>query len=172
MSDPVRSQQNMGKFMIIGVWILLLGLLSLFFNGWLQSRDNPNRGLASYAPNGSGEVVLERSRGGHYIAPGFINGAQVRFLLDTGATDVNIPAEIADRIGLHRGQPQRAMTANGMITVYRTMLDEVRLGDIALSEVRASINPHMPGDTVLLGMSFMRDLEMIQRNNTLTLRQY
>jgi aspartyl protease family protein len=96
----------------------------------------------------------------------------VRFLLDTGATDVNIPAAIASRIGLSRGQAQRAMTANGTITVYRTQLDEVRLGNIALPDVRASINPHMPGDTVLLGMSFMRDLEMIQRDNTLTLRQY
>ncbi len=172
MSDPVRSQYTMGKFMLVGMWVMLLILLTLFFQGWLQSGDNPNRGLASYDADGLGEVVLERNRSGHYIAPGFINGEPVQFLLDTGATDVNIPAAIASRIGLSRGQAQRAMTANGMITVYRTQLDEVRLGNIALPDVRASINPHMPGDTVLLGMSFMRDLEMIQRDNTLTLRQY
>ncbi len=172
MSDPVRSQYTMGKFMLVGMWGMLLILLTLFFQGWLQSGDNPNRGLASYDADGLGEVVLERNRSGHYIAPGFINGEPVQFLLDTGATDVNIPAAIASRIGLSRGQAQRAMTANGMITVYRTQLDEVRLGNIALPDVRASINPHMPGDTVLLGMSFMRDLEMIQRDNTLTLRQY
>lgn len=172
MNDPVRSQYTMGKFMFAGMWVMLLIVLSLFFQGWLQSSDNPNRGLASYDPDGLGEVVLERNRSGHYIAPGVINGEPVQFLLDTGATDVNIPAAIASRIGLSRGQAQRAMTANGMITVYRTQLDEVRLGNIALSDVRASINPHMSGDIVLLGMSFMRDLEMIQRDNTLTLRHY
>ena len=172
MSDPVRSQYTMGSAMFVGMWVMLLILLTLFFQGWLHSGDNPNRGLASYDPDGLGEVVLERNRSGHYIAPGFINGEPVQFLLDTGATDVNIPAAIASRIGLSRGQAQRAMTANGIITVYRTQLDEVRLGNIALPDVRASINPHMPGDIVLLGMSFMRDLEMIQRDNTLTLRQY
>lgn len=171
MNDPVRSQQRLGKYMIFAAWLLLLGLLTLLAQGWLERRDNPNRELAYVDADGPGEVVLRRSRGGHYVAPGHINGEPVRFLLDTGATDVNIPAEVAERIGLQAGAPIRARTANGIITVYRTRLDSVRLGSIELRGVSASINPRMPGDTVLLGMSFMRDLELVQRGDTLTLRQ-
>ncbi len=171
MNDPVRSQQRLGKYMIFAAWLLLLGLLTLLAQGWLERRDNPNRELAYVDADGSAEVVLRRSRSGHYVAPGYINGEPVQFLLDTGATDVNIPAEVAERIGLEAGTPIRARTANGLITVYRTRLDTIRLGGIELHDVRASINPRMPGNTVLLGMSFMRDLELVQRGDTLTLRQ-
>ena len=55
--------------------------------------------------------------------------------------------------------------------MYDTVADEVRLGNIVLRQVRASINPHMLGDTVLLGMSFMKNLELVQKGDTLTIRQ-
>ena len=157
--------------MIYGAWLLLLLLLSLFFQNWLEREQNPNRDLAAVDVDGPREVVLRRARGGHYVAPGFINGEPVTFLIDTGASDVNIPQSVAERIGLRRGYPQTAHTANGYITVYDTVADEVRLGNIALRQVPASINPNMPGDTVLLGMSFMKNLELVQKNNTLTIRQ-
>ena len=91
--------------------------------------------------------------------------------MDTGATSVSVPASVARPIGLKRGAPQRANTANGQITTYATRLDEVRLGDIRLDNVRADINPHMQGDEVLLGMSFLRKLEFTQRDRELTIRQ-
>lgn len=171
MSDPVHSQQRLGKYMFFGAWILLLLLLAAFFQGWLEHAANPNRELAAYDPNAPAEAVLQRNRGGHYVAPGTINGEPVQFLVDTGATDVNIPAAVASHLGLESGRPARAYTANGTITVYQTMLDSVRLGNIVRRNVRASINPGMGGNTVLLGMSFMQDLELTQRGDTLTLRQ-
>ncbi|MDX1605757.1 MAG: TIGR02281 family clan AA aspartic protease [Candidatus Competibacterales bacterium] len=170
MSDALQRQRRMARVMVYAAWILLLGLLTLLFQGWLDRSANPNRDLTTYDPSEPPEVVLERNRGGHYVAPGFINGNPVRFLVDTGATDVNIPAPVAERLELERGAPQQAMTANGVITVYRTRLERVRLGNIVRHDVSASINPRMDGSTVLLGMSFMRDLELIQRNDTLTLR--
>ncbi|MGI9334732.1 MAG: retropepsin-like aspartic protease family protein, partial [Gammaproteobacteria bacterium] len=87
-------------------------------------------------------------------------------------TDVSVPAGLARRIGLERGMPLQTHTANGTITTYRTRLASVVLGDIELGNVRASINPHMQGDEVLLGMSFLRNLELVQRDRTLTLRQF
>jgi len=168
---PSSQQKRIGQFMIYTAWLLVLGLLSLFFQNWLDYERNPNRNLSVVSTDGPREVVLKRGRGGHYMAPGLINGEPVLFLLDTGATDVNIPQAVADRIGLQRGYPQRARTANGMITVYDTLADQVQLGNIALRNVAASINPHMHGETVLLGMSFMKHLELVQKNNTLTLRQ-
>lgn len=157
--------------MIYAAWLFLLVLLSLFFHNWLERENNPNRYLVTINENGLREVVLKRGRRGHYIAPGYINGFPVRFLVDTGATDVIISQDVAEQIGLQRGYPSTAQTANGLITVYNTIVDEVRLGNIALQKVRASINPNMHGNTVLLGMSFMKNLELVQRDNTLTIRQ-
>jgi aspartyl protease family protein len=122
--------------------------------------------------DGVPQVVLKRNRSGHYVATGSINGFPVIFLLDTGATDVAVPRVVADRLGLKRGAPVVNQTANGQVTSWRTRLDEVRLGPVRRRNVRASILPNMQGSEVLLGMSFLKHLEMVQRDGRMTLRQY
>ena len=117
-------------------------------------------------------MILDRNRAGHYVANGFINGSSVTFLLDTGATDVAVPETLASSLGLKKGLPFVSQTANGTVTSWRTRLDEVRIGTIVLTDVRASILPSMTGMDVLLGMSFLKQLELVQRGETLTLRQY
>lgn len=174
MNPPEQNQQRTGTVMIFLACILVLGLLTLVFSDLLDRRENPNRNLAEYSASDAGgprEVVLQRSYGGHYIAPGTINGETVRFLLDTGATQVSIPATVAERIGLESGRRSWVSTANGTVPVYSTVLDEVTLGNIVMRNVSAHINPHIESDTVLLGMSFMKYLEIIQRDGQLTLRQ-
>ena len=94
----------------------------------------------------------------------------MEFMLDTGATDVSIPASIADRLGLKRGRRVNYHTANGTISAWQTVADEIRLGPLRLGPVRASINPHVKGDAVLLGMSFLKQLDFNQQGNTLTLK--
>ena len=151
-----------------------LGLLGLtfFFDGWLEEQQNPNRNpFSSETSSGIHQVVLQRNRQGHYLTSGQINGVPVTFLLDTGATDVAIPAMIAGKAGLNRGFATRAATANGVITVYSTRIDELIFGNITLHNVNASITPSMGGDTILLGMSALKQLEFSQRGSTLTLRQ-
>lgn len=158
--------------MTVLAWIVVLGLLSALFSGWMEKLNNPNQQVTTVMrTDGVREVVLQQNRAGHYVASGAINGNPVTFLLDTGATSVSVPASVADRLGLERGVRLRANTANGVITTYATRLDRVRLGDIELNNVRADINPHMRGDDVLLGMSFLRQLEFTQRDRELTIRQ-
>lgn len=166
------NSSRVGFVMTVLAWIVVLGLLSAFFGGWLEKRHNPNQQVHSEVrADGVREVVLRQNRAGHYIANGTINGHKVTFLLDTGATSVSVPSSVAGPIGLKRGAPQRANTANGIITTYATRLDEVQLGNIRLDNVRADINPHMKGEEVLLGMSFLRKLEFTQRDRELTIRQ-
>ena len=168
-NTPLR----IGRGMLVLGWALGIGLLALLFSGVLAQQHNPNRQLGTVlSEDGAREVVLQRNRAGHYLATGHINGQRVEFLLDTGASDVSIPAELARRLGLHPGRPRLYHTANGQITAYDTRLDELALGGIALREVRASINPHMDGETILLGMSFLRHLEFTQRGDSLIIRQY
>ncbi len=148
-----------------------LGVLTLFFDSVLSSRENPNRNPVSQtADDGSISVELQRNPQGHYVVSGYINGVRANFLLDTGATDVVISEQLAREANLERGYPTRAMTANGAVTVYSAVLDEVEIASILLPDVRASINPAMQGNTVLLGMSALQHIEFTQRGDTLTLR--
>ena len=169
---PQDHSKGFGRHMLVLGWLLGIGLLALLFSGLLEQQRNPNRQLATHiGMDGSREVVLQRNRAGHYLAIGEINGQRVEFLLDTGASDVSIPAGVAERLGLQAGQPRIYRTANGQITAYDTRLDSLALGELRLYEVRGSINPHMDGETILLGMSFLRHLEFTQRGDTLIIRQ-
>jgi len=148
--------------------LVMLGLLWLLFNGWVAERNDPNAGLTA-AP-GANEWVLKRNRQGHYVAPGFINGQRVTFLLDTGATLVAVPAHMASALDLRPGAQGVSQTANGNVAVYATRIGELQLGPFLARDVRGSLNPGMRDDVVLLGMSVLKNLEFTQRGDTLILR--
>jgi aspartyl protease family protein len=162
---------TLGKGMTIAAWVLAIGLLTLFFSGVLEREQNPNQDVqAALGVDGSRQVVLKRNRAGHYVASGKINGYPVVFLVDTGATDVAIPERIAERIGLSKGRRSISRTAGGDIVTWSTLLRHVDLGGIKLHTLRATILPDMLGDQVLLGMSFLKRLELLQKGDSLTLR--
>jgi aspartyl protease family protein len=159
-----------GVWMMAAAWALLLLMAVLFFEELEQERRNPNQVLRVEGSNEQPSVRLQRNAYGHYIARGEINGAAVDFLVDTGASGVAIPQSVADRLGLRSNQGMRTETAGGVVNSYALVLDEVRLGPLVRYKVRGSIVPDMPGDEVLLGMTFLRDLELVQRNGELILR--
>jgi aspartyl protease family protein len=157
--------------MFVLFWVTLLIMLTLYFSGMLDARRNPNQNLVLVpAADGSTEVSLRRNRQGHYLATGLINGHEVEFLIDTGATFVALSASVANRLGLKKGIPSSSHTAGGVVQTFLVELDSVQLGPIRRHAVRASVVPDMPGEGVLLGMSFLRDLELIQRGDTLIIR--
>ena len=166
-------QRRLGFGMIMLAWVLVLGILTAFFSGWLTEQHNPNQSVDTVITDGGmREIVLQQNRYGHYVVTGYINGVEATFLLDTGATDISVPEGLARSAGLEPGAPSQAQTAAGVITTRMTRIDRVELGGIVLEDVRAHINPHASGDEVLLGMSFLRQLEFTQRGDELTLRQY
>ena len=175
MNSPPQAPQEathnphrqLGRGMAFVASILLLGLLTFFFNGNLDQRNNPNRQL-QVAPGT--ELVLKRSSNGHYIFPGTINSQPVTFLLDTGATFVSIPAHLGERLSLVAGARQQAITANGVVATRATQMDEIAFGPFKLRDLPASLNPGMRDDFILLGMSVLRHLEFTQRGDTLVLR--
>lgn len=153
-------------------WGLILVFLAIAFGLWDEKQFNPNQSPASDSNSNSNEVTLIRNRFDHYVTSGKINHRKVTFLLDTGATDVVIPEHLAEKLKLERGVPKNAITANGIITVYNTTIGKLEVGSITLQQVEASINPGMSGDEILLGMSALRNIEFIQRGDTLKLKQY
>jgi len=172
--DPRRPEDlpaRLGRGMLFAAWAAGIALLALFFQRFLDQENNPNRDLRlALDAEGRAQVVLQRNRAGHYVARGSIDGHPVDFLLDTGATDVALPLSVAQRLGLTLGPWSTARTANGDVRVWTTRLDSVDLGGLTLRRVPASVLPNMTGDEVLLGMSYLKQFELLQRGDTLTLR--
>jgi aspartyl protease family protein len=169
------SQQTPGKragrVLMVLAWCAALFLATRFFGQWEERQQNPNVVVSSELGDGFVEVKLIGNGQGHFVASGHINGQPVSFMLDTGATDVAIPAQLAQRLKLEQGFGVTLSTANGRTEGYRTRVDRLQLGDIVLRDVRAIVVPGLDGDQVLLGMSALNKLEFTQRGGTMLLRQ-
>ena len=116
-------------------------------------------------------VTLSADARGHFVTLGSINGGSVRFLVDTGATFVTLPAAEAKRLGIDylRGQRGQMQTPNGVVAVYRVMLDTVRVGDIELNNVDAVVSGSDTMGVALLGMSFLNRMEMQRDGQSMSL---
>lgn len=117
-------------------------------------------------------AVLAADGRGHFHADGAINGGSMRFILDTGATSIALPAADAVRLGLdyRKGRPSTIHTANGPAPAWRVKLDSVRVGGIELQNVDALVL-EQGLDVALLGMSFLNRVEMFRSGDAMTLKR-
>jgi aspartyl protease family protein len=124
---------------------------------------------ASAAASGASSVTLKADGRGHFVADGQVNGGTVRFLVDTGATMIVLPAADAQRLGINyrAGQQALAQTANGTSLNWRVKLDTVRVGDITINNVDALVTERL--HMALLGMSFLNRTEMKRDGETMVL---
>ncbi len=117
-------------------------------------------------------VTIPRDPMGHFRTTGSINGVPTAFLVDTGATTVAMNATAAQRLGINLddGVRQRVETASGVAETTSVMLDQVVVGDILLTNIRALIlDGDYPTD-VLLGMSFLQGVEISERSGLMVLK--
>jgi aspartyl protease family protein len=123
------------------------------------------------AHGGRQQVTLSTDSRGHFIAMGSINGGSVRFLVDTGATFVSLPAAEARRLGIDytKGERGQMQTSNGLAAVYRVKLNTVRIGDVELYNVDAVVGEGDVMGMTLLGMSFLNRMEMKRDGQSMTL---
>lgn len=170
MTSTDSQHNGAAKWMLILAWTSAFALLIYVFSDLLEQQINPNSQPVSETAGGQITVQLAQNKQGHYVVTGAINDIPVVFLVDTGATDVAIPANLAAELGLVKGRPGLANTANGTVTVYDTRVNKLSIGQITLYNVDANINPGMQSGHILLGMSALKQLEFTQRDNTLILR--
>lgn len=104
-----------------------------------------------------GEITLPRAADGHYYLTLDIAGTPLRFMVDTGATNVVLSQADARKLGfdpatlMYLGEAQ---TANGIVRTARVELQDVRLGPYADPTLRAYVNDgDMDGS--LLGMDYL-----------------
>ena len=124
----------------------------------------------SRAAAAGGSVTLKADARGMFLTEGQVNGGSVRFLVDTGATLVALPAADAKRLGIdyQKGPRGIVQTAGGPTPAYGVKLDTVRVGDIAINGVDAVvIEAGLP--FALLGMSFLKRTEIRHEGETMVL---
>ena len=107
--------------------------------------------------NDGGPIILKRARDGHFYAALTINGQNLDFVVDTGATGIVLTREDAARIGLDVDALTfygRAETANGTVSTAYVTLDDIRFANQIDRNLPASVNGgdlHMS----LLGMTYL-----------------
>ena len=121
-----------------------------------------------------GRIEVPRSQDGHYYLRLDVNGTPVRFVVDTGATDIVLSRADAGRIGLDMDELRFtgvARTANGTVRTARVRLDDVSLDGIRDRGLTAWVNEGEL-DISLLGMSYLSRFDRIEieRNRLVLVR--
>lgn len=106
-------------------------------------------------------LTIRASAGGHFVIEADVDGADIRFMVDTGATEVVLTPEDAARIGFDlraRHFTRQFNTAGGVIRAAPVTLRRLRIGQLVLRDVEAWVN-EAPLFVSLLGMSFLKRLD-------------
>ena len=108
-------------------------------------------------------VTIAPDSQGMYRVNGSIEGFQVEFMIDTGATFISMNRNHAKRLGIDfksTGQEGISNTASGKDAVYTIELDRVVVGEISLRDVQAVVHDGEFPDVILLGNSFLQRVSM------------
>lgn len=126
------------------------------------------------APREGTTVTIAPDATGMYEVDGSINGFQVRFVVDTGATLISMNSEHAKRIGINYkmdGVESTTETASGYAKSYLVRLDKVRVGDIELHDVPGSVQEGDFPTVILLGNSFLSKVNLSRDGRILQLKK-
>lgn len=125
-------------------------------------------------PTEGKKIIITPDSGGMFNISGSINGFQVPFVVDTGATLVSMNSNVADRVGIDyklSGQVGYSNTASGRSKIYIVKLKKVRIGDIELHNVQGAVHEGDFPIVTLLGMSFLSKLDMKREGRIMELQK-
>jgi aspartyl protease family protein len=127
--------------------------------------------VAGSAGSAPGSVVLYADSAGHYLTEGQVNGATLKFLVDTGATAIAMNSGDAKFAGIDykKGERVPVQTANGVVNAYHVVINTVKLGGVVMHQVDGMVHEGGSPSVVLLGMSALNRLDMKREGIALTL---
>ena len=158
-----QSRQSLGKLaQQAAAWgLIFLGAIAVV-GLWGDIRQSVAPAQTVVAQ--SGQVELPRAPDGHYYLTADVNGEPVRFVVDTGATQIVLSKSDARRIGLDVDELVylgRAYTANGEVRTASVTLDSFNIGPIKDSNVRAVVNDGAMAGS-LLGMDYLQRFSSVE----------
>lgn len=159
----VQNRNNLNKTMqYMAAWALIFVGVVAVYGLWQDIRQTvqPQQMVTA----SEGRIELPRAADGHYYINLQVNGAPVRFVVDTGATSMVLTQDAARRAGIDMDGLHfltEAMTANGVVRTARVTLDEVALGPFTDRRVPAYVNGGEMQNS-LLGMSYLNLYHSLQ----------
>jgi aspartyl protease family protein len=118
-------------------------------------------------------IAVKRQDNGHYWVQTQINGKNVDFMIDSGATTTAVNSKTAADVGLlvdSGGYPIIIQTANGSVKAFRGVAQSLELGPLKLADHKVVVSENF-GDTNVLGMNFLDSLKSWKvENNVMTLQ--
>jgi aspartyl protease family protein len=161
----VASRGRMGQVLTqAAIWALIfLGMIAIY-GLWPEIRSAlvPTQ-QALVTPEGKA-VTVPRAMNGHYYLELRVNGEPIVFTVDTGATDLVLSHDDAEKAGIDPDDLAylgSAGTANGLVRTARVMLSEVALENIVDRDVRAVVTDG-DLDSSLLGMTYLQRFSRLE----------
>jgi aspartyl protease family protein len=167
----IRRQGGLGKaarnaaIWVLIILVLMTGYIFRYdlqdFGSRLSAGLIPGSPVSTMSVDGRSQVMLVRSRNGHFEAEGTLDGSPARFMVDTGASTVVLTHALAQSAGIDTGALSYTvpvMTANGRALAARVTVGRLEIGKIVRERVPALIAQEGRLSTSLLGMSYLDTL--------------
>lgn len=151
----MQSREGLNKTLqYAAVWAMIFIGGAAAVGLWQDiSRDSRQISVSS-----ADQIIVPRARDGHYYLTAKVNDAAIRFVVDTGATDMVLTQNDAARAGIDPATLTylgRANTANGEVRTALVRLNDVQLGSVTDTDVSAVVNEGEMEQS-LLGMGYLQ----------------
>lgn len=150
---------------MVAGWLLIFALVLIGYSYRFELKQVVQRVtgdlLGERGQTVGGTLRVPMAPDGHFWVRAQVNGEDVRFLIDSGATTTAMSAATARaaNVDVERGGfPVAINTANGMVEAQRARIGQLSLGPIRSRDLAAMVSPAF-GDTNVLGMNFLSSLK-------------
>lgn len=148
------------------VWLILFLVVVFGYGIWTDIQSNAKLQFARETVDG--QVVIPKGADGHFHATLMVNDTPIKFLVDTGASQIVLSMQDAQRLGFDPSKLtfwNTANTANGPVRTAPVRLETMVLGPYMETNFRASVNEGAM-NTSLLGMEYLNRFSSIQLSPT------
>jgi aspartyl protease family protein len=161
-SSLFAMRMPLGKALKMALaWVAIFGVAFLLFafRGEFSQLGQRIRAEATGSPIVEGEVVrIPVAEDGHFYVNAKLNGQDVRFMVDSGASVTTVSRSAANAAGMEIGTRRATViTANGRTSVMQSYADRLQIGSIERTDFPVDVSEQEGLN--LLGMNFLRSLQ-------------